>query len=113
MRLIRWIQRAWRQLADRWQYDLKVVEVTGNAPPNDLSNKQLARLSSGGQAWAAVMLCPCGCGDSIELMLLKAMDPHWELDIDRGLPTLRPSVWRRVGCRSHFWVKRGRIVWVN
>ena len=88
MRLIRWIQGAWRQLADRWQYDLKVVEITGNAAPSDLSNKQLARLSSGGQAWAAVMLCPCGCGDDIELMLLKAVDPHWDLDIDRGLPTL-------------------------
>ncbi|MDM9644782.1 DUF6527 family protein [Rhizobium sp. S163] len=28
-------------------------------------------------------------------------------------PTLHPSVWRNSGCRSHFWVRRGRIAWCD
>lgn len=62
--------------------------------------------------WAAAMLCPCGCGDVIELNLLKQVRPCWSVNehVD-GSVSLTPSVWRRKGCRSHFWVRRGRIVW--
>ncbi|MEA1099712.1 DUF6527 family protein [Escherichia coli] len=23
-----------------------------------------------------------------------------------------PSVWLKDGCQSHFWIKKGRVVWV-
>ncbi|WP_425373246.1 DUF6527 family protein, partial [Klebsiella pneumoniae] len=29
----------------------------------------------------------------------------------KGRPTLYPSIWRTTGCRSHFWVRIGRIHW--
>ncbi|WP_246622445.1 DUF6527 family protein [Rhizobium laguerreae] len=58
------------------------------------------------------MRCPCGCGDMIELMILRGARPRWDISIDKaGHPSLHPSVWRKSGCRSHFWVREGRILW--
>ncbi|MCQ1572731.1 DUF6527 family protein [Neorhizobium galegae] len=58
------------------------------------------------------MRCPCGCGDTIELMVLDGARPRWDITVDHsGRPSLHPSVWRNIGCRSHFWVRRGRIQW--
>lgn len=39
--------------------------------------------------------------------------PRWSLEVDaQGLPTLRPSVWLTGGCRSHFFLRKGKIIWV-
>ncbi|WP_375171130.1 DUF6527 family protein [Marinobacter sp.] len=60
----------------------------------------------------SMMSCPCGCGDSITLSLQAIHKPHWSLSQTESLrPTLYPSVWRDVGCFSHFWVRDGRVFW--
>jgi len=28
-------------------------------------------------------------------------------------PSLKPSIWLQGGCRSHFWVRRGRVEWCD
>jgi len=62
--------------------------------------------------WAAALLCPCGCGDVIELNLLEQASPRWTVRAHRdGAVTLTPSVWRTEGCRSHFIIRNGRIGW--
>jgi hypothetical protein len=62
--------------------------------------------------WAAALLCPCGCGDTIYLNLLEDETPRWTLHHERnGAVSLRPSVWRTKGCRSHFFVRHSRIEW--
>ena len=62
--------------------------------------------------WAAAMLCPCGCGDVIEMNLLEPASPCWSVRQHRdGSVTLMPSVWRTKGCRSHFFVRNSRIDW--
>jgi hypothetical protein len=62
--------------------------------------------------WAAAMVCPCGCGDVIELNLLEQASPCWSIreNID-GTITLTPSIWRTKGCRSHFLIRNSRIDW--
>ena len=56
--------------------------------------------------------CPCGCGQKVELALIREANPRWSLRNDLGNhPTLSPSVWLREGCRSHFFVRAGRIRW--
>jgi hypothetical protein len=46
------------------------------------------------------------------MMLLEGVKPRWDIFVDQnGRPTLKPSVWLRVGCRSHFWLRKGRVVW--
>jgi hypothetical protein len=62
--------------------------------------------------WCATMRCPCGCDESIHLSLLKHDNPSWKLQVDRSKrPTLVPSVWRSYGCQSHFFLRRGQVIW--
>ncbi|WP_366809845.1 DUF6527 family protein [Sphingomonas sp.] len=62
--------------------------------------------------WSVGLRCPCGCGETIELMLLPEVRPRWSLTLDQlDRPSLSPSVWRRTGCRSHFWLRCGRVTW--
>jgi len=56
--------------------------------------------------------CPCGCGNVITLSLQSIHKPFWKLTkMNSGRPTLHPSVWRNKGCKSHFWIKDGRVFW--
>lgn len=58
--------------------------------------------------------CPCGCGEVLNLSLMKSHEPHWNLKIDnQSRPSLYPSVWKKDGCNSHFWIKEGKIVWCD
>ena len=62
--------------------------------------------------WAAAMICPCGCKDVINLNLLRTVRPCWSVqEHPDGTVTQTPSVWRQKGCRSHFFVRHGRIDW--
>ncbi|WP_422846567.1 DUF6527 family protein [Acidovorax sp. M2(2025)] len=59
------------------------------------------------------MRCPCGCGQPVELPLIREARPRWSLQVDSdGHPTLSPSVWRSEGCRAHYFVRGGKVVWV-
>lgn len=63
--------------------------------------------------WAGGMLCPCGCGDVITLNFSKKYRPRWSVkEHPDGSVTLTPSIRRRDGCRSHFFVRNGKIDWV-
>lgn len=56
--------------------------------------------------------CPCGCGVPFLLSLSRTRRPRWTVVADRrGRPTVSPSVRRLDGCRSHFWIREGRIDW--
>lgn len=61
----------------------------------------------------AVMLCPCGCKSKIHLNLLPGNKPTWSITSLDKVPTIKPSVWRKVGCKSHFFVRSGQVVWAK
>lgn len=62
----------------------------------------------------SMFLCPCGCQSVITLSLQSTKRPHWTFQkSNAGRPTLRPSIWRDVGCLSHFILEDGRIYWCN
>lgn len=64
--------------------------------------------------WAALFLCPCGCGDTVSLSLMPTDRPSWRARIQvEGSITLSPSIRRTKGCRSHFFVRNGRVLWVK
>jgi hypothetical protein len=79
--------------------------------PDDLAPKVVYAIGEGAHLWHVTMLCPCGCGTRIQLNALPDAAPCWTLVVRDGVPTLRPSVWRKVGCRSHFILRDGRIKW--
>jgi Family of unknown function (DUF6527) len=80
--------------------------------PDRLEPSKVYLAGEGDDLWAASMICPCGCGAVIELNLLKQARPCWSVEEHRdGTISLKPSVWRQKGCRSHFFVRHGRIDW--
>jgi hypothetical protein len=89
---------------------LKIVE--GDTLPEKLPLWNLVMARDGDEDWSVGLRCPCGCGQRLEMMLLKKVKPCWDLSVDRrGHASLHPSVWVREGCKSHFLVRSGRIVW--
>jgi Family of unknown function (DUF6527) len=92
---------------------IRLQRVQGDVFPAHLARKVLIELDDDGP-YAVALRCPCGCGETIELMLMKGVHPRWDLQADAaGLPTLNPSVWRQSGCRSHFWLRNGRVIWCD
>lgn len=69
-------------------------------------------LGEGQHKWFVAMLCPCGCRAMVQMSLLPDAQPRWHLieHTDKTI-SLQPSVWRKVGCRSHFFLRRGIIEW--
>lgn len=60
----------------------------------------------------AVMQCPCGCGEKLQLSLNPTRRPRWSVHRDRlRRVTVDPSVRQTGGCRAHFWIRRGLIEW--
>lgn len=104
-------KRLWRRIFPR-QPDLELSFVEGDTPPENLSPGHFVVAREGDELWAAALLCPCGCGERIELALIEEATTKWRLVSEERLsPTLHPSVWRKTGCRSHFWIRGGMIVW--
>jgi len=90
---------------------IRIVRIKGDAFPARLARKILVELDDDGP-YAIALQCPCGCKETIEMMVMDGVRPRWDLKVDaNGLPTLHPSVWRQSGCRSHFWLRNGRVVW--
>lgn len=92
----------------------KVLVVEGDTPPSNLPIRNVVLAQENGDDWAVGFRCPCGCGKKLELPLIEEAKPNWKLTIDqKGKPTLHPSVWLKAGCKSHFWLRSGRIIWVG
>lgn len=106
------LQRLKNVCNDLW--NTRHVEVAkGEFLPVKLPKRNFVVVRDGKEDWSIGFICPCGCHRKIELLLIKDADPHWRMTIDsKGRPTLYPSIWLKDGCRSHFWVKKGKIVWV-
>jgi hypothetical protein len=80
--------------------------------PDSFRPRTIYLIGENGHLWQAAMLCPCGCHAVIQLCLLAEASPKWDCLVHRdGTVSLRPSVFRNVGCRSHFILRSGRIVW--
>ena len=104
--------RWWRRLTSRVLPARRLRIIEGDSLPRNLPWRNVVLARDGEEDWCVGMRCPCGCGHTIELLLIREAAPRWNLSTDaHGLPTLKPSVWRQTGCRSHFWVRSGRIDW--
>lgn len=109
------IWRVWRWIAQLWSWwyrqprlQAKYVEEL----PEHLDERVIYVVGEGAQRWFVVFLCPCGCGETLYLSLHADGRPRWTLyEHGGGLISLIPSIRRLIGCRSHFFLKRGQIVW--
>lgn len=103
LRLWNWLWR--RRTPLRTQHELDM--------PERLSAGKLYLIGEGEYLWSAAFLCPCGCGEAVQLSLMPDSRPRWRAEEHAdGTVSLMPSVWRTKGCRSHFFVRRGLVDWV-
>lgn len=105
-----WWRRMLAALAPR--RSLKVVE--GDMLPAKLPRWNLVLARDGDEDWVVGLRCPCGCGQRLEMMLLKEVKPRWDISVDQGgHVSLHPSVRLRDGCKSHFWIRSGKVLWCD
>ena len=98
---------------DLW-FTRRVEVAMGDFLPAKLPKRNFVLVRDGKEDWSVGFVCPCGCHRKIELLLIRDASPHWQMTIDpKGRPTLTPSVWLKDGCRSHFWVRKGKIIWCD
>lgn len=81
--------------------------------PDQFENSVLYLIGENEYLWHAALLCPCGCGEIIRLNLLPDDYPSWKVQISRRGVSIEPSIWRTTGCRSHFFLRFGRIQWCH
>ena len=108
--LVRSLIRHLREYTDgrsaRWRY------VMTDDLPDPLASRRVYLVGEDGKLWYAAMLCPCDCGAMLHMSLHREGKPRWKATLHRdGAISLTPSVWRKSGCRSHFFLRNGRIIW--
>ena len=108
MRLRFWLRSLWQRHGPK----RRLIIIEGDTPPTPVPSRHIYLCRDEGDDWSVAMRCPCGCGEDLELMLLREVKPNWTLKTsDDEPPTLRPSVWRKSGCEAHFWLRNGYIHW--
>jgi hypothetical protein len=90
-------------------------EIVSKMPqPSKITEKQITFVGDRQMLKRALLKCPCGCGDVLNLSLMKNHIPNWAVKFDsKDKVTLSPSVWKNDGCRSHFFVRKGKIIWAK
>jgi Family of unknown function (DUF6527) len=80
--------------------------------PDVLKTKTAYFVGNKGYYWQVVFVCPCGCKKNLHMNLNSDYEPYWKYVIEKNdSVTLSPSVHRIVGCKSHFFLKKGKINW--
>lgn len=109
------IRTAWLALKEvlaRWTYRKRIWTTDVEDLPETLDPRALYLIGLP-NPWSVALLCPCGCSETIHLSLLSGDSPSWTLRLEGRfkLPTISPSIWRTKGCRAHFVLRQGEIVW--
>ncbi|MET4803607.1 DUF6527 family protein [Bradyrhizobium sp. LB11.1] len=105
---LRWTYKKW----DGIRPDRRIQIIEGDSLPSKLPKRDLVLAREDDEDWCVGLRCPCGCGTNIELLVVQEAKPRWDISIDaKRRPTLKPSVWVQRGCRSHFWLRDGRVIW--
>jgi|SRR5664280_605729 len=106
------LRKWWRNALARFSPRRQLRVIEGDSLPFLLPWRDLVLARDAGEDWCVGMRCPCGCGYVIELLVIAEGKPRWDVKVDaNGAPTLTPSVWLQKGCRSHFWICKGRVHW--
>lgn len=106
-RLVAWLDGSSHPQNAQTKYKVEYV----SEEPDQLSHGILYAVGESGHLWYVTFQCPCECGGVINLNLLPDDSPVWIFRDAPGGATIEPSIWRTTGCRSHFFLQGGRVLW--
>lgn len=82
--------------------------------PDGPTPRTVYLIGEGEHLWIAALVCPCGCGELLQMSLMPHGHPRWDvLTHWDGTVSLHPSVWRQKGCRTHFFLRQGHVIWCD
>ncbi len=82
--------------------------------PEIILNRNIHIVGVKNNPWVIAFNCPCGCNKLIQLNLLVDGEDTWSFKVNKkGKINIYPSVWRKVGCKSHFFIRKSKVVWVK
>lgn len=55
-------------------------------------------------------VCPCGCRDVVLVPIRQGAGNSWDWNENMDAPTLKPSIFRTVGCRWHGYLTDGKFI---
>lgn len=91
------------------QHDVLATAIVDDVP-EEISSSKIYIVGENKHYWSVIFRCPCNCGETIQLSLLDGSSPKWEVAFNEdGTVDLSPSVWRTVGCCSHFWLRENKV----
>lgn len=84
-----------------------------DTPEETLSPRHIYYIGMEDNKWCILFLCPCGCEETIYLNTLLNDKPRWTIRQEsKQIFSIHPSIHRRVGCRSHFFIRESKVVFV-
>ncbi|MCR8560879.1 hypothetical protein KXD93_24695 [Mucilaginibacter sp. BJC16-A38] len=96
------------------EIDIGYEIVSARPDPAKITVKWITFVGTKGLLKWALLKCPCGCGEVLNLSLMKNYEPNWVVKFDsKSRVTLSPSVWKNDGCRSHFFIRKGKVIWAT
>jgi len=86
--------------------------ITVDDVPDIVEARKVYVVGENKREWLAVLECPCGCKDIIQLNLLKDAEPNWRVMYHKSNRiSIFPSIRRIRSCYSHFTITKGRLRW--
>ncbi len=80
--------------------------------PEKINDNIIYIVGENGFYWMLGFNCPCGCKDIIHLSLLQDTSPKWNFKLNKNDSlSISPSIWRKMGCKSHFFIKNSKVKW--
>jgi Family of unknown function (DUF6527) len=108
---MKWFNKIFLKLVEWFHssYNIKYVDDV----PELISVRTIYIIGVPEDPWLLVFKCPCSCGNSIHLNLLKDAKPKWKFHIygPNGKINISPSIRRTTGCKSHFIIQKNRTIW--
>ena len=109
---MKWVKKIISKFAKWFQPKHKIIHL--DELPEKVNDKTIYIIGDLNLPWLLALKCPCGCGSLIQLNLLKDTAPCWSYKITKKRKiNIFPSVWRTVGCKSHFVIRNSKIDWAN
>ena len=108
--MIKWYRKIIEKLAEWIQFEYRYYFV--DEIPENICQRSIYIVGEKEQPWLIAFRCPCGCNNLIQLNLLKEARPRWNYVVSKkNKITVKPSIWRNVDCRSHFFIRKSKIKW--